>query len=572
VSLRISPPEVRFKSIWIIFLRQTVVDGSNQSIERGLSIEVSREERIKRLKQGHFDLLVIGGGSTGSGVALDAAARGLQVALVEKEDFGSGTSSRSTKLIHGGVRYLEQAVLRLDRGQFDLVRDAMRERAVILQNAPHLAWPLPLVIPIYRPLQVPYFWFGLKLYDALAGQANLGASRFLSPAKTLERLPMLRPNGLIGGLLYYDGQFDDARLSLSIALTAAEYGATIINHVAVTDLIKEHGRIIGTMVLGASGEGEWEIRAASVINATGPFSDQIRKLEDPQAPPMLQVSSGAHIVLDGKFSSPETGLLIPKTEDGRVLFILPWTNHTLIGTTDISAETTHEPPVRKQEIEYLLRHARRYLADPVSINDVKSAWAGLRPLVADPSHSDSARLSRDHVIVESPSGLITIAGGKWTTYRKMAQDAVDRAVGDDASIPSRTRKLPLVGAAKYDPAFAAVLQSAYGLDADVASHLNRSYGDRAEHLAKLANEGLQTRLAAGHPYIEAEVVWAARVELAMTPLDVLARRTRIAALDRAAAIEALPRVIDLMADELSWGVDRRTSEQEQALNRLEHAI
>ena len=462
--------------------------------------------------------------------------------------------------------------MQLDRGQFDLVRDAMRERAVIIQNAPHLAWPLPLVIPVYRPLHVPYFWFGLKIYDALAGQANLGASRFLSPAKTLERLPMLRSNGLIGGMLYYDGQFDDARLNLSIALTAAEYGATIINHVAVTDLIKEDGRIAGTIVRGVSEEGEWEIRAASVINATGPFSDQIRKLDDPQAPPMLQVSSGAHIVLDGKFSSPETGLLIPKTEDGRVLFILPWMSHTLIGTTDVYAETTHKPPVHEEEIEYLLRHARSYLADPVSIDDVKSAWAGLRPLVADPSQSDSARLSRDHVIMESPSGLITIAGGKWTTYRKMAQDAVDRAVGDDTSMPSQTIKLPLVGAAKYDPTFAAVLQTAYSLDADVASHLNRSYGDRAEHLAKLANEGLGARLAAGHPYIEAEAVWAASVELAMTPLDVLARRTRIASLDRAAAIEALPRVVDLLADELSWDADRRASEQEQALDRLEHVI
>ncbi len=279
---------------------------------------------------------------------------------------------------------------------------------------------------------------------------------------------MLRTNAHIGGMLYYDGQFDDARLNLSITLTATEYGATIINHVAVTDLIKEHGRIVGTMVRGASEEGEWEIRAASVINATGPFSDQIRTLNDPQAPPMLQVSLGAHIVLDERFSSPETGLLIPKTEDGRVLFILPWLGHTLIGTTDVSAETTHKPPVREQEIEYLLRHARRYLADPVSVEDVRSAWA--------------------------------------------------------------------------------------------------------EHLAKLANDGLDMRLAAGHPYIEAEVVWAARVEFATTPLDVLARRTRIATLDRAAAIEALPRVVDLLADELLWDADHRASEQGQALNRLEHVI
>lgn len=533
---------------------------------------MSREETVKRLKQGHFDILVIGGGSTGSGVALDAAARGLKVVLVEKEDFGSGTSARSTKLIHGGVRYLEQAFMRLDRGQFNLVRDGLRERAVLLQNAPHLAWPLPLVIPLYRSLYVPYYWFGMKIYDALAGRANLGPSRFLSPAMTLQHLPRLRSQGLIGGLLYYDGQFDDARLNVSIALTASEYGAAIINHAVVIDLIKNDGRIAGVMVRGASEEGEWEIRASSVINATGPFSDQIRKLDDPKASPMLQVSSGIHIVLDGKFSSKETGLLIPKTEDGRVLFILPWMSHTIIGTTDSSADPTHNPPVHEEEIEYLLRYAKMYLDAPMSKEDVKSAWAGLRPLVADPAKSDSARLSRDHVILESPSGMITIAGGKWTTYRKMAQDAVDHAVGVDKPAPCRTPRLPLVGAARYDPNFSAELQTVYGMDSDVASHLNRSYGDRAEHLAKLADESLNTRLAAGHPYIEAEVVWAARFELARTPLDVLARRTRLAFLDRAAAIEALPRVVGLLADEFSWDADRRDSEQEQAHNRLETAI
>jgi glycerol-3-phosphate dehydrogenase len=419
---------------------------------------------------------------------------------------------------------------------------------------------------------VPYYWFGLKVYDTVAGKANLGSSRYLSPTKTLERLPMLRPRGLLGGMLYYDGQFDDARLNLAIAQTASEYGAAIVNHVAVTSLIKENRRIAGAMVRGASKEGDWEIRAASVINATGPFSDQVRKLDDPQAPPMLQVSSGTHIVLDGKFSSPDTGLLIPRTEDGRVLFVLPWMRHTIIGTTDSNADPTHKPPVLEGEIEYLLRHARRYLADPVGVDDVKSAWAGLRPLVADPSQGNSARLSRDHVILESPSGLITIAGGKWTTYRKMAQDAVDYAVGPDPSVPSRTAQLPLVGAAKYDPNHAAVLQTSYSLESDVASHLNHSYGDRAELVAKLAADGLGARLVAGHPNIEAEVVWAARVELAQTPLDVLARRTRIAFLDRAAAIEALPRVVALLADELAWDADRRAFEQEQALDRLEQAI
>ena len=520
----------------------------------------------------HFDLLVIGGGSTGCGIALDAAARGLEVALVEKEDFGSGTSGRSTKLIHGGVRYLEQAVLRLDRGQFGLVQDALRERAVVLENAPHLAKRLPLVIPLYHPLRILYYWIGLKLYDRLAGKATLGASRYLSAAETLDRLPMLHSEGLIGGLLYYDGQFDDARLNVSLALTAREYGAAIINHVEVTQLIQHGGHLAGARVRGLEGEGEWAIRAKGVINATGPFADQLRQLDDPQAQPMLRVSSGAHIVLDDKFSLPETGLLVPKTEDGRVLFVLPWMGHTLIGTTDTFAEPTPEPPVHDEEIEYLLHYARTFFADPISAGDIRSAWAGLRPLVADPARSDSARLSRDHVVTESASGLITIAGGKWTTYRKMAQDAVDHALGVDSSDVELTANLPLVGAAAYEPDFAAVLLGIYGLDSDVASHLNHSYGDRAEKVVKLAMEGLGSRLANGLPYIEAEVLWAVRFELAQTPLDVLARRTRIAFLDRTAAIEALPRVVELMADELSWDATRRRAEEEQALDRLEHVI
>ena len=536
---------------------------------------MDREQTIERLKQSHFDILVIGGGSTGSGIALDAAARGLNIALVEKDDFGSGTSARSTKLIHGGIRYLEQAFKRLDTGQFSLVRDALQERAVLLRNAPHLTWPLPLVIPLYHPLSAPYYWIGMKIYDAMAGKANLRASRLLSRRQTLDKLPMLRAEGLIGGLLYYDGQFDDARLNVSIALTASEHGAAVLNHVEVTALVKKEKRVAGAKVRGANGEGGWQIRAKAVINATGPFSDEIRVLDDPQASPMLQVSSGIHIVLDETVGSPDYGILIPKTEDGRVLFILPWMNHTLIGTTDNKADLSSRPPVRQEEIEYLLRHAKAYLRAPVEAEDVRSAWSGLRPLVADPSQSDSAGLSRDHVILESSTGLITVAGGKWTTYRKMAQDAVDYAIHQteiEAQRPSRTLHLPLVGASAFDPNLSAVLQTSYGLELDVALHLNRSYGDRAEHLAMLAADGLNKRLAARHPYIEAEVVWAARRELARTPLDVLARRTRIAFLDREAAIEALPRVVDLLSEELSWDFARRESESELALDLLEHTI
>ena len=386
---------------------------------------MNREEHLQRLKTQSFDLLVIGGGATGAGVALDAVSRGLSVALVERDDFSAGTSSRSTKLIHGGVRYLEQAVKKFDRTQFNLVRDALKERAILLKIAPHLSRELPLVTPLYNWLEVPYYMTGLKLYDALAGKAKLQPSRFVDAQEALNRFPMLKPEGLRGGVLYYDGQFDDARMNVSIALTAASLGAAVANHVEVTALCKEkeEGVISGAALRDTlTGEG-WEVNAQVVVNATGPFTDAVRHMDDPDAPAMLSASSGAHIILDERFSPPATGLLIPQTEDGRVLFLLPWLGHTLIGTTDHPAPITPNPEATEEDIAYILRHVHRYFSLPVSRADVKASWSGLRPLVSDPSASDTARLSRDHVINISPSNLLTIAGAsgrptaRWRSIR-----------------------------------------------------------------------------------------------------------------------------------------------------------
>ena len=528
---------------------------------------MNREEHVARLKGESYDILVIGGGATGTGVALDAAARGLKTALVERSDFAAGTSSRSTKLIHGGVRYLEKAVKHLDRTQFNLVRDALKERAVLIKIAPHLAKPIPLVTPLYNILEVPYFMTGLKMYDWLAGKTNLHPSKFVDAKEALNRFPMLKEEGLRGGVVYYDGQFDDARMNVSLALTAAEQGAALANHVEVTHLVKTDGKVTGAGVQDTLSEDSWEISAKVVVNATGPFTDVIRHMDDPNAKKMLTASSGAHIILDERFSPPETGLLIPETEDGRVLFLLPWLGHTLVGTTDDPAEIQENPRAQEEEIEYILRHVRKYFSIPVDRDDVMAAWSGLRPLVSDPDASDTAGLSRDHVINISDGGLLTIAGGKWTTYRKMALDTVNEArkLGDLGGSPEpQTENLKLVGGENYSPNGTADLQDKHGFDLDVASYLNRAYGDRADRVATIASEGYGERLAPNHAYLEAEVLYGARLEAARSTVDILARRTRLGFLDKEATLAAIERVSELLAQELSWDSEKTMLDREEA--------
>ncbi|MBD2120801.1 glycerol-3-phosphate dehydrogenase/oxidase [Trichocoleus sp. FACHB-262] len=533
---------------------------------------MNREEHVARLQSEAFDLLVIGGGATGTGIALDAATRNLKVALVERDDFAAGTSSRSTKLIHGGVRYLEQAVLRRDRSQFDLVRDALKERAVLLKIAPHLSQPLPIVMPLYNPLQIPYFFTGLKLYDALAGKANLAPSQFLSAKEIRDRLPMLRSAGLWGGVLYYDGQFNDARMNVALALTAAEAGVVVANHVEVVALNKANGKLCGATVRDRLSGDSWEIVAKVVINATGPFSDTIRQLDEPSATPMLRLSSGSHLVLAQQFSLPTTGILIPKTEDGRVLFILPWLGHTLVGTTDNSTTLSADPQASQEDIEYILRHLQKYFSIPVTQQDVRAAWAGLRPLVSDPKAADTAKLSRDHVINVSNSGLLTITGGKWTTYRKMALDTVNAALtlGNlNCDRPSQTESLKLAGAENYSAQGDIQLQTTYGLTPDVATHLNQAYGDRAIQVAELAREGYGQRLAKNYPYLEAEVVYGAKQEAARSSSDILARRTRLSFLDHQATQSTLPRVVELLGNTLGWSQAQQQADLQRSATALE---
>ncbi len=540
---------------------------------------MDRAAALQTLQSGQtFDLLIIGGGATGCGVALDAISRGLSVALIERNDFAEGTSSRSTKLVHGGVRYLELAIRHLDRVQYNLVKDGLHERGLFLKNAPHLADRLPLITPLYRWMDIPYVYAGLKLYDLLAGKLGLGPSRLLSRKEALRRFPMLKDDGLKAGVLYYDGQFNDARMAVTLAMTAAEQGAAIATRVEAVGLNIDKNRLCGAMVEDRETGARWEIKARGVINACGPFSDSVRRMADPQAGSILTASSGIHIVLDKRFAPADSGLLIPKTEDGRVLFVLPWQGHALIGTTDEPAEIEAHPRPKAEEVAYLLRHVRQYFNLDVSESDILSVWSGLRPLVSDPKAADTAHLARDHVIEMGSTGLLTICGGKWTTYRKMAEHAVDHAVGVFALTPRsgcRTVDLPLVGAAGFDRAKGIdALIREFSLDRDVAHHLHHAYGDRAPRVLRYAAASGQgaVRLHPAHPYLEAEVIYATRHEAARSAMDVLARRLSLALVDRAAARDCSARVIALMAPELGWDDSRRQAEAAQVEERLTQAI
>jgi len=373
---------------------------------------MNRGDRIALLaQQAPFDLLIIGGGATGCGIAVDAARRGLKVALVEKNDLAEGTSSRSTKLVHGGVRYLEAAVKKFDRAQYHLVREALRERAIFLKVAPHLAERLPLVTPIYSWLEVPYVYAGLLLYDLLAGRKGLGHSTIISRKEALRRFPMLRSEGLKAGVVYFDGQFNDARMAVTLALTAEKHGAVIATHLEALGLEKHGGKTCGARVRDSISGEEFTIRARGVVNAAGPFVDRIRQMDAPSAAPLLEAAAGIHIVLSGRFVPPQTGMMIPKTDDGRVLFVLPWQGHALIGTTDTPSEVVDHPQAREEEIAYLLRHVNRYFDLSVTRADVTAAWCGLRPLIRTDGAASTAQLVREHLLELSPSGLLSIAGG-----------------------------------------------------------------------------------------------------------------------------------------------------------------
>jgi glycerol-3-phosphate dehydrogenase len=494
---------------------------------------MQRESMLRNLREREqpWDIAVIGGGATGMGVAVDAAARGFDVVLVEAHDFGKGTSSRSTKLVHGGVRYLEQ-------GNVSLVMSALKERGLLRQNAPHLVHDLAFVVPNYSWWEAPFYGIGLKLYDLLAGKYGFGTSRLLSREETLERLPALEPEELRGGVVYYDGQFDDARLLIHLAMTAAEQGATIVNYCPATGLRRDSdGYINGLTACDSETGEEFTLNARIVVNATGVFTDSVRRMADPNADQLVVTSQGIHLVFDPSFLRSHTALMVPRTSDGRVLFVIPWHGHAVAGTTDTPVDAPSlEPRPFDEEIEFILETAGRYLSRPPTRADVLSVYVGLRPLVK--GDGKTSALSRDHVIDVDRSGLLTITGGKWTTYRHMAEDCVDHAItlGKLRDEPCRTKNLHIHGYVE-DPNELGDLE-VYGADAAQIRALAQ------------ANPALGERLHPSLPVIGAEVVWAAREEMARSVEDALARRTRALFLNAPAAIAMAEAAAALMASEL----------------------
>jgi glycerol-3-phosphate dehydrogenase len=501
-----------------------------------------REEMLRKIRERAdrgepWDIAVIGGGATGMGVAVDAAARGFQVVLVEAHDFGKGTSSRSTKLVHGGVRYLEQ-------GNIPLVMSALKERGLLRQNAPHLVKDLAFVVPNYSWWEAPFYGIGLKLYDLLAGKYGFGPSKLLSKEETLQRLPGLEPEELRGGVVYYDGQFDDSRLLIHLAMTAADQGATVINYCPATGLLRDEEGYINGLIARDNESGEaFSISAKIVINATGVFTDEIRRMADPATEPLMVTSQGIHLVFNRSFLKGDTALMVPRTSDGRVLFVIPWHGHAVAGTTETPVDgPSLEPKPLEEEIQFILETAGRYLTRPPSRSDVLAVYVGLRPLVKSGGSSSTSAISRDHTIHVDTSGLLTITGGKWTTYRHMAEDTVDHAITlgrlDDQSCKTKNLRIhgyqePPAGREEEDPL--------------------EVYGSDAAEIRALAqqNPAVAKPLHPELPYIGAEVVWAARAELARTIEDILARRTRALFLNAHAAMQMAEPVARLLAQELS---------------------
>ena len=491
---------------------------------------------------GPWDVVIVGGGATGLGAAVDAASRGYRTLLLEQSDFAKGTSSRSTKLVHGGVRYLQQ-------GNISLVLEALRERGRLIENAPHLVQNRQFVLPAYAWWERPFYGIGLKLYDQLAGKRSMGKSRFLSKNETLRMLPGIQDTDLRGGVIYHDGQFDDARLAIALARTAADLGASVINYVRVEGLLKRNGRLSGVSACDIETGDEFEISSRAVVNATGAFVDDVRKMDDPRARSIVSPSQGIHVVLDRSFFPTESALLIPRTADGRVLFVVPWHGRVLLGTTDTPVDhVSLDPRPLEDEIDYLLEHAGQYFKQKPVRSDVLSTFAGLRPLVSSGDDTDTASISREHVVRISKSGLITVTGGKWTTYRKMAEDTVDEAVrtGRLVERPSATADLRLHGWQR--PGVQSDPFAAYGSDGPLVQRIVSEEEGQGEPL--------HPRL----PYLRGEVIWAARSEMARTVEDVLSRRTRALMLDANAAIASASVVADLMARELGRGQEWKASQ------------
>lgn len=537
----------------------------------------ARSEALHSIADKAFDVCVIGGGATGSGCALDSRLRGLTTVLLDAADFAGATSSTSTKIVHGGVRYLEQAVKDLDAKQYRVVQRALHERIRMLHNAPYLARPMEFIVPCYRWLDATYFTAGLKIYDWIARGARLFPSRFLSREETLRRIPSLNPNRLVGSVAYADGQFDDARYNLALIQTFAQAGGEALNYARVTAFERSRdGKLAACEVEDQFTHRKFTVRACAFVNATGPFADTIRQLATPGASPRMRLSKGVHVFLPLEVMPGDDAMLIPKTEDGRVLFAVPWKGRLLVGTTEQEVTIHDELYVTKEEIAYLLRHLNRYLAASVKPDRVVSGIAGARPLVSSGDSRDTKKLARDHELaVDSQSGLISIMGGKWTTYRAMAEDAVN-AVQKHLGVvvtESPTKNHPLIGSEGFTPDYWKKLASDYRIPEPTARYFAGKFGTAAANVLDLAQENpaLAAPIVPDFPAIRAQVIYSARAEMAMTIEDVLFRRLGLQLYSWRFAIHAAPVVGSLLGRALGWSPDESgsaTREYEAKINRL----
>lgn len=531
---------------------------------------MNRKKNWERLRKETFDVCIIGAGASGAGAALDAALRGYRVALIDQGDFAGETSSRSTKLIHGGVRYLEQAIKKLDLAQLKQVRHGLAERRTVIRNAPHLAHPLAILTPVFSWFEGMYMTIGLTLYDFISGHDSFPKGRWLNKTQALDKSPRLTRQ-MHSAVLYYDGQFNDARYALALTHSADEAGAAVLNYVALTNFGHE-GKRIKTATVRDQITGETiDVKAKVFLNCTGPYSDAVRLLANPTLDQRIRPSKGVHIVLPRETLDSEYAILIPKTEDGRVVFAIPFGDKVFVGTTDNDyADLKHEPVLEPSEVDYLLETLQPYLDKTPDRADVQAGFGGIRPLIVS-SRADTKTLLRDHEVEQDDtSGLLSLLGGKWTTYRLMAQDAIDRVAELlKSSVRSKTETHYLVGGENYRFEDWQMLQKKYDLPVDVCQHLMRTYGNRAEHVAELAqqNPTLAEKLTDSQPFINAEVVYQVREEMAVTLRDVLARRWRLELSDWQVTAQLAPQVADFMATELAWS-DTYRIEQIQAYQRL----
>ncbi len=535
-----------------------------------------RARNLAHMENEHFDVLVIGGGVTGAGVALDAVARGYNVALVEKADFASGTSSKSTKLVHGGIRYLPNF-------DFGLVQEAVVERGLLLQNAPFLVKPLEFVLPIYEgdmhPVGMPFTTpggiglsfllnIGLTLYDLMSGGRSVKWHRHLTREQVLELAPALVQEGLKEGFTYYDAQTNDARLTLSLIHTASRYGATITNYSEVVSFIEEGDKVKGAVIHDRLTDQQITVRARHIVNATGVFSEQVEELTGTEPQVSIEPSKGSHIVLSREdVKIGDSAVVLPETEDKRILFLVPWESRVVYGTTDTGSGDLDHPVATKEDVAYLLGYLNHYMNVNLTEKDIISTYAGYRPLVKPRNTSAStAKLSRSHVVLQSTSDLVTVTGGKLTTYRRMAQDAVDvLSKRDGAKVIHPTRALPLQGSAGWQTIRHLIEQrgAKLGLSASSVEHINHSYGTMAQTILDIVEEdpSLAAQLIDDLPYIRAEVVYACRYEMAITPDDILAHRTSIVLEDRQAGAGILNEVVALMERELGSLPEVRKAQQ-----------